>query len=96
VREARKRQGGESMVVEPLFPRYLFIYLDTTPITGGRSVPPSALRHWCALARSRARIPDELVDFLKAREGEAGCMNGRSRITVPATGAGGGGCIPGV
>ncbi len=72
VREARKRQGRRIMVVEPLFPRYLFIYLDTQTDNWGPIRSTLGVASLVRFGQKPACIPDELVDFLKAREGEAG------------------------
>lgn len=72
VREVRKRQGRRIMVVEPLFPRYLFIYLDTHTDNWGPIRSTLGVASLVRFGQEPARIPDELVDFLKAREGEVG------------------------
>jgi len=72
VREARKRQGRKIMVVEPLFPRYLFICLDTHTDNWGPIRSTFGVASLVRFGQDPARIPDELVDFLKAREGGAG------------------------
>lgn len=72
VREARKRQGRRIMVVEPLFPRYLFIYLDTHTDNWGPIRSTLGVASLVRFGQEPARIPHELIDFLKAREGEAG------------------------
>ncbi len=72
VREARKRQGRRTMVVEPLFPRYLFIHLDTHTDNWGPIRSTLGVASLVRFGQEPARIPDELVDFLKARASEAG------------------------
>ena len=72
VREARKRQGRRIMVVEPLFPRYLFIRLDTHTDNWGPIRSTLGVASLVRFGQEPARIPDELIDFLRAREGEAG------------------------
>lgn len=72
VREARKRQGCRIMVVEPLFPRYLFICLDTHTDNWGPIRSTLGVASLVRFGQEPARIPDELVDFLRAREGDAG------------------------
>jgi len=71
VREARKRQGGESCG-RAAVPRYLFIYLDTHTDNWGPIRSTLGVASLVRFGQEPARIPDELVDFLKAREGEAG------------------------
>jgi transcriptional antiterminator RfaH len=72
VRQARKRQGRRMLVVEPLFPRYLFIHLDTHTDNWGPIRSTLGVASLVRFGREPARIPDELVAFLKTREGEAG------------------------
>jgi len=72
VREARKRQGRRMMLVEPLFPRYLFIYLDTHTDNWGPIRSTLGVASLVRFGQEPARIPDELIDFLKTREGQAG------------------------
>jgi len=72
VRQARKRQGRRTMVVEPLFPRYLFIHLDTHTDNWGPIRSTLGVASLVRFGREPARIPDELVVFLRTREGEAG------------------------
>src|SRR4030065_2468428 len=72
VREARKRQGRRIMVVDPLFPRYLFIYLDTHTDNWGPIRSTLGVASLVRFGQEPACIPDELIDFLKTREGEAG------------------------
>ena len=68
----RKRRGKRSRVIEPLFPRYLFIHLD------------SAIDNWAPIRSTLgvtslvrfgiepARVPDDLVAHLKSQEGGGG------------------------
>lgn len=72
VRQARKRQGRRVMMVEPLFPRYLFIHLDTHTDNWGPIRSTLGVASLVRFGREPARIPDELVAFLRMREGEAG------------------------
>lgn len=71
-REARKHRGRRIMLVGPLFPRYLFICLDTHTDNWGPIRSTLGVASLVRFGQEPARIPDELIDFLKAREGEAG------------------------
>jgi len=68
VREARKRQGRRIMVVEPLFPRYLFIRLDTHTDNWGPIRSTLGVASLVRFGQEPARVPTELVDFLRTRE----------------------------
>jgi transcriptional antiterminator RfaH len=72
VRQARKRQGRRTLVVEPLFPRYLFIHLDTHTDNWGPIRSTLGVASLVRFGHEPAHIPDQLVTFLKAREGGAG------------------------
>jgi transcriptional antiterminator RfaH len=72
VREARKRQGRRVMLIEPLFPRYLFIHLDTHTDNWGPIRSTLGVATLVRFGQEPARIPDDLINFLKAREGQAG------------------------
>ncbi len=69
VRQARKRQGRRVTVVEPLFPRYLFIHLDTHADNWGPIRSTLGVASLVRFGQKPARVPDDLVIFLKAREG---------------------------
>ena len=71
-RSARKRQGRRMLVVEPLFPRYLFIHLDTRTDNWGPIRSTLGVVAMVQFGREPARVPNELVDFLRAREDVAG------------------------
>ena len=72
IRMWRTRRGKRQQVVEPLFPRYLFIHLDShsdnwSPIRSTLGV--SSLVRFGA---EPARVPDELVDYLQSRQNAEG------------------------
>ena len=72
VRQLRKRRGKRLHIVEPLFPRYLFIRLDShtdnwTPIRSTLGVM-SLVR----FGTEPARVPDDLVTRLKSHEDAEG------------------------
>ena len=72
VRQARKRHGRRTLIVEPLFPRYLFIHLDTHSDNWGPIRSTLGVASLVRFGQEPACIPDELVGFLKFRESEAG------------------------
>lgn len=72
VRQLRRRAGRRIGFIEPLFPRYMFIRLDTTtdnwsPIRSTFGV--STLVHF---GFRPATVPDDLVALLSARENPEG------------------------
>jgi transcriptional antiterminator RfaH len=71
-RQMRKRQGRRTAVVEPLFPRYLFIHLDTHTDNWGPIRSTLGVASLVRFGREPARVPDSLIGFLKASEGQEG------------------------
>lgn len=90
-RQARRRAGRSVSVIEPLFPRYLFVHLhqendNWAPIRSTLGVV-SLVR----FGQFPAQVPDRLIDFLRAREDTEGMhvlpasdykRGGRVRITA--------------
>ena len=71
-RQMRKRQGRRTAVVEPLFPRYLFIHLDTHTDNWGPIRSTLGVASLVRFGYEPARVPDGLIGFLKASEGQEG------------------------
>lgn len=72
MREAKRRQGKRVFVIAPMFPRYLFVRLNSqtdnwAPIRSTLGVV-SIVRFGQAVAR----VPDELITLLMAREDAQG------------------------
>jgi transcriptional antiterminator RfaH len=72
VRQQRRRRGQRVDVVEPLFPRYLFIHLDTQTDNWGPIRSTLGVASLVRFGPEPARVPDDLIEFLKAREGREG------------------------
>lgn len=72
VRQARRRQGRRLEVVEPLFPRYLFIHLDVGTDNWGPIRSTLGVASLVRFGHEPARVPDSLVAFLKERESAGG------------------------
>ena len=72
VRQVRKRRQQRVVIVEPLFPRYLFIYLDTHSDNWGPIRSTLGVASLVRFGQEPARVPEELVDYLKTREGGEG------------------------
>lgn len=68
VRQVRKRRQQRVEVIEPLFPRYLFIYLDTHSDNWGPIRSTLGVSALVRFGQEPARVPAELVDFLRTRE----------------------------
>lgn len=72
VRQTRKRQGRRTAVVEPLFPRYLFISLDAQTDNWGPIRSTLGVASLVRFGHEPAKVPDDLVTFLQKQEGEGG------------------------
>lgn len=72
VRQWRRRQGRRIQVVGPLFPRYLFIHLDTQTDNWAPIRSTLGVATLVRFGRAPARVPDELVTFLRQSEGQQG------------------------
>ena len=72
VRQMRRRRGKQEAVVEPLFPRYLFIHLDTQSDNWGPIRSTFGVAALVRFGAEPAQVPDELVAHLKAQEGQDG------------------------
>ena len=72
VRQVRRRQGRRLEVVEPLFPRYLFIHLDAGTDNWGPIRSTVGVASLVRFGQEPARVPDSLVVFLKERESAEG------------------------
>ncbi len=72
VRLMRRRRGRQEAVVEPLFPRYLFIHLDTQNDNWGPIRSTFGVASLVRFGAEPAQVPDALVAQLKAQEGQEG------------------------
>ena len=86
-RETKRRRGRATEVVAPLFPRYLFIHLDSQTDDWGPIRSTLGVVSLVRFAYQPAQVPDDLVATLRAREDSEGL------VAVPATYSNaGGGC----
>jgi len=72
VRLMRKRQGRPVAIIEPLFPRYLFIQLDTQSDNWGPIRSTFGVASLVRFGNEPAKVPDDFVAHLKAQEGQDG------------------------
>lgn len=70
--QARKRGGRRIAVVEPLFPRYLFIQLDTCCDDWGPIRSTIGVSGLVRFGSMPAAVPAGLIDLLRARESVSG------------------------
>jgi transcriptional antiterminator RfaH len=71
--EQHRRRGGKRIhVIEPLFPRYLFIHLDTCTDDWGPIRSTIGVSLLVRFGQAPASAPDALIDLLRARESASG------------------------
>ncbi len=69
---SRKRGSRRVPVIEPLFPRYLFIHLDATRDDWGPIRSTVGVSALVRFGKEAASVPDALIDVLRARESASG------------------------
>jgi len=69
VRLMRKRQGRPVAIIEPLFPRYLFIQLDTQSDNWGPIRSTFGVASLVRFGNEPAKVPDNFVAHLKSQVG---------------------------
>ena len=72
VRQMRRRRGKQEAVVEPLFPRYLFIHLDTQSDNWAPIRSTFGVASLVRFGSEPAQVHDALIEHLKAQEGQEG------------------------
>lgn len=68
----RKRYGRYRHLIEPMFPRYLFIYLSDRTDNWGPIRSTIGVFKLVRFGERAGRVPDDLVTTLKARESHEG------------------------
>jgi len=72
VRLMRKRQGRQVAVIEPLFPRYLFIHLDTQNDNWSPIRSTFGVASLVRFGSEPAKVSDEFISHLQSQEGQDG------------------------
>ena len=89
IRVWRTRRGIRQLVVEPLFPRYLFIHLDSHSDNWAPIRSTLGVTSLVRFGMEPAHVPDEMVKFLKSRQNAEGlhewaepalAVGGRARV----------------
>lgn len=85
----RTRRNNRQLVIEPLFPRYLFIHLDSQSDNWAPIRSTFGVTSLVRFGTEPARVPDHLVEFLKSRQNTEGLhewaqpsltVGGRARV----------------
>jgi transcriptional antiterminator RfaH len=72
IRTRRRRQGRFTSLVEPMFPRYLFIHLSEESDNWAPIRSTIGVANLVRFGPEAARVPDDLVITLREREDETG------------------------
>jgi len=74
IQVSRRRRGKLQPVVEPLFPRYLFVHVDPNEETIAPIRSTVGVSQLVRFGQTLVSIPAEIVDYLRTREDEqSGC-----------------------
>lgn len=68
IRLWRRVRGNRQQVIEPLFPRYLFVHLDAQTDNWAPIRSTLGVTSLVRFGLEPARVPDALVDFLVSRQ----------------------------
>ena len=83
MRVRRRRQGRYVRRVEPMFPRYLFIRLSESRDNWGPIRSTIGVANMVRFGTRPARVPDELLVAMKAREDESGLQRSEAPELQP-------------
>lgn len=72
--EHKRRRGKPTDVIAPLFPRYLFINLDSQTDDWGPIRSTLGVVSLVRFAHQPAQVPDGLIETLRGREGSEGLV----------------------
>jgi len=68
IRNRRRRKGRFTAVVEPMFPRYLFVYLSDETDNWGPIRSTIGVANLVRFGMRAARVPDSLILTMQSRE----------------------------
>jgi len=83
VRNRRRVGGRYRSLIEPMFPRYLFIQLDDQNDDWGPIRSTIGVANLVRFGVTPARLPDALVQLMREREDEQGIQNLPARELKP-------------
>jgi transcriptional antiterminator RfaH len=75
VRQPRRRGGRRIIRIEPLFPRYLFIHLDTETDNWAPIRSTLGVTSLVRFGMEPAVVPDDLIGFIQARDDATGVQD---------------------
>jgi transcriptional antiterminator RfaH len=68
VRNRRRRQGRYTSIIEPMFPRYLFVHLSDETDNWGPIRSTIGIANLVRFGTHAARVPENLISMMKERE----------------------------
>jgi transcriptional antiterminator RfaH len=75
IRNRRRRAGRYVALIEPMFPRYLFLHLSDVTDNWGPIRSTIGVSKMVRFGDMPARVPDDLIEILHSREDEAGVQD---------------------
>ena len=75
IRNRRRRMGRYVSLVEPMFPRYLFVHLSDQTDNWGPIRSTIGVASLVRFGMRAAQVPEDLIGLLRAREDEEGIQN---------------------
>lgn len=75
MRNRRRRKGRYVTLIEPMFPRYLFIHLNDETDNWSPIRSTTGVSRMIKFGDLPARVPDDLINGLMARDDETGIQN---------------------
>ena len=75
IRNRKRRQGRYVAIVEPMFPRYLFVHLSDEHDNWGPIRSTFGVANLVRFGARAARVPGDLILMLREREDDAGVQN---------------------
>lgn len=75
LRTPRKRLGRRIIRIEPMFPRYLFIFLDTETDNWAPIRSTVGVNTLVRFGMTPSPVPDDLIELLKQREDSSGVQD---------------------
>jgi transcriptional antiterminator RfaH len=70
MRNRRRRKGRYASIIEPMFPRYLFVHLSDETDNWGPIRSTIGVANLVRFGMQAARVPDNLIDLMHARDEE--------------------------
>jgi transcriptional antiterminator RfaH len=68
IKNRKRRKGRYVSVIEPMFPRYLFVHLSDTTDNWGPIRSTIGVANLVRFGMQAARVPDSLIEIMNARE----------------------------